>query len=113
MIRRPPRSTLFPYTTLFRSSSPQAIGVILGGHGITAWGATSAECEARSLEIIRAAAEFIETNGKPDPFGPVIAGYEPLPEAGRRARAAELAPLIRGLASTDRRQVGHYTDSPV
>jgi rhamnose utilization protein RhaD (predicted bifunctional aldolase and dehydrogenase) len=26
---------------------PDAIGVILGGHGITAWGATSAECEAR------------------------------------------------------------------
>src|SRR3712207_7440015 len=25
MIRRPPRSTLFPYTTLFRSSSPDAI----------------------------------------------------------------------------------------
>src|SRR5437588_3702374 len=24
MIRRPPRSTLFPYTTLFRSSRPQA-----------------------------------------------------------------------------------------
>src|SRR5258706_10660640 len=24
MIRRPPRSTLFPYTTLFRSSWPQA-----------------------------------------------------------------------------------------
>src|SRR6266536_2133019 len=94
------------------AARPQAIGVILGGHGITAWGATSAECEARSLEIIRTAAEFIETNGKPDPFGPVIAGYEPLPEAGRRARAAELAPLIRGLASTDRRQVGHYTDSP-
>jgi rhamnulose-1-phosphate aldolase/alcohol dehydrogenase len=94
------------------AASPQAIGVILGGHGITAWGATSAECEARSLEIIRTAAEFIEANGKPDPFGPVIAGYEPLPEAGRRARAAELAPLIRGLASTDRRQVGYYTDSP-
>ena len=95
------------------AASPQAIGVVLGGHGITAWGATSAECEARSLEIIRTAAEFIGANGKPDPFGPVIAGYEPLPEAGRRARAAELAPLIRGLASTDRRQVGHYTDSPV
>src|SRR5256885_12650502 len=30
MIRRPPRSTLFPYTTLFRSQ-PHAIGVVLGG----------------------------------------------------------------------------------
>src|SRR3712207_7565743 len=28
MIRRPPRSTLFPYTTLFRSKSP---GGVLGG----------------------------------------------------------------------------------
>src|SRR2546421_3366954 len=25
MIRRPPRSTLFPYTTLFRSHSPQEV----------------------------------------------------------------------------------------
>ena len=92
-------------------ANPQAIGVVLGGHGITAWGATSAECEARSLEIIRTAAEFIAANGRPDPFGPVIPGYEPLPEAERHARAAALAPVIRGLASTDRPQVGHYTDS--
>src|SRR2546428_7561439 len=26
MIRRPPRSTLFPYTTLFRSAEPIALG---------------------------------------------------------------------------------------
>jgi rhamnulose-1-phosphate aldolase/alcohol dehydrogenase len=34
-----------------------------------------------------------------------------LPETERRARAAALAPVVRGLASTDRRQVGHFTDS--
>jgi len=95
------------------AASPQAIGCILGGHGITAWGGSSAECEARSLEIIRTAAEFITANGRPDPFGPVIAGYEPLPEAQRHARAAALAPVIRGLASTGRLQVGHYTDTDV
>ena len=95
------------------AANPQAIGVILGGHGITAWGATSAECEARSLQIIRTATEFIAANGRPEPFGPVIPGYEPLPEAERHARAAALAPVIRGLASTDRPQVGHYTDSGV
>ncbi len=93
------------------AASPQAIGCILGGHGITAWGGSSAECEARSLEIIRTAAEFIEAHGRPDPFGPVIAGYEPLPQARRHARAAALAPVIRGLASTDRPQVGHYADT--
>src|SRR5256885_12654566 len=30
MIRRPPRSTLFPYTTLFRSLHRVAVGKILG-----------------------------------------------------------------------------------
>src|SRR3712207_3186898 len=29
MIRRPPRSTLFPYTTLFRSHMPQAVAAQL------------------------------------------------------------------------------------
>src|SRR3712207_8213213 len=62
MIRRPPRSTLFPYTTLFRS-------------------------------------------------GPVV--HEPLPDEERRDRAAALFPVLRGLASTDRPQVGHYTDTDV
>jgi rhamnulose-1-phosphate aldolase/alcohol dehydrogenase len=95
------------------AANPQAIGVVLGGHGITAWGQTSAECETRSLEIIRTAAEFIAARARPEPFGPVIAGYEPLPEAERLARAAELAPFIRGLACTDRPQVGHYTDAEV
>src|SRR5256885_6419647 len=31
MIRRPPRSTLFPYTTLFRSACRTPIGRYLGG----------------------------------------------------------------------------------
>jgi rhamnulose-1-phosphate aldolase/alcohol dehydrogenase len=95
------------------AAHPQAIGVVLGGHGITAWGPTSQECEARSLEIIRTAAEFIAAKGTSEPFGPVISGYEPLPETERLARAAELAPVIRGLACTDRPQVGHYTDAEV
>src|SRR3712207_7046609 len=38
MIRRPPRSTLFPYTTLFRSKAFQAIreATFLGYHDIIA-----------------------------------------------------------------------------
>src|SRR4029453_4518075 len=36
---------------------------------------------------------------------------EPLPEAERHAKAAAIFPTIRGLASTDAPQVGHYTDS--
>src|SRR3712207_7265973 len=33
MIRRPPRSTLFPYTTLFRSLLPQEAGEVRGRLG--------------------------------------------------------------------------------
>ncbi|MEE6286857.1 bifunctional aldolase/short-chain dehydrogenase [Georgenia sp. MJ173] len=100
-------------------ANPQAIGCVLGGHGITAWGATSEESEANSLEIIRTAEAFIAerterlaAEGR-HPFGAVVDGYEPLPDDVRRARAAALAPVIRGLASTDRPQVGHFTDSDV
>jgi rhamnulose-1-phosphate aldolase/alcohol dehydrogenase len=94
-----------------KRSNPEAIGVILGGHGITAWGDTSEECEANSLDIIRTAEAFIAERGKAEPFGAVVPGFEALPEAERHARAAALAPVIRGLASTDAPQLGHYTDS--
>ncbi|MBP6995872.1 MAG: bifunctional aldolase/short-chain dehydrogenase [Phycicoccus sp.] len=94
-----------------KQANPQAIGCILGGHGITAWGDTSAECEANSLDIIRTAEAYIEAHGKADPFGAVVPGHEPLPVQERRAKAAALAPIIRGLASTDLRMVGHFTDS--
>jgi rhamnulose-1-phosphate aldolase/alcohol dehydrogenase len=94
-----------------RRDNPDAIGVILGGHGITAWGATSEEAERNSLDIIRTAERFIAEHGQPEPFGAVVAGLEPLPPADRRSRAAALLPLLRGLVSTDRPQVGHYTDS--
>jgi rhamnulose-1-phosphate aldolase/alcohol dehydrogenase len=96
-----------------KRANPQAIGVILGGHGITAWGNTSDECEQNSLAIIRTAKEFIDARGRADPFGAVVPGMEPLPEVERHARAAALAPVIRGLASTDAPQVGHYTDTGV
>jgi rhamnulose-1-phosphate aldolase/alcohol dehydrogenase len=96
-----------------KRAHPEAIGVILGGHGITAWGNTSAECEAHSLEIVRTAEAFLAERGRPEPFGAVLPGYGALPPAQRQARAAALLPVVRGLASTDRAQVGHYTDTDV
>lgn len=94
-----------------KEANPQAIGCILGGHGITAWGATGEECERNSLHIIRTAETFLAEHGRPDPFGPVIDGYGPLPEAERRERAAALAPHIRAIASQDKPQVGHFNDT--
>ncbi|MFG1811694.1 bifunctional aldolase/short-chain dehydrogenase [Streptomyces sp. NPDC049040] len=95
-----------------KQANPQAIGCVLGGHGITAWGDTSAECEANALHIIRTAETYLADHGKAEPFGPLLAGHGPLPEAERRSRAAALAPLVRAIASADRPQVGHFTDTP-
>jgi rhamnulose-1-phosphate aldolase/alcohol dehydrogenase len=96
-----------------KNQHPQAVGCILGGHGMTAWGATSAESEVNSLWIIDTAAAYIAGNGKPDPFGPALDGYTALPEAERHAKAAALAPTLRSLASYDKPMVGHFTDAEV
>ena len=95
------------------AANPQAIGVILGGHGITAWGATSAECEANSLTIIATATDYLAEHGRADPFGPPLDGFGRLTEAERRQRAAALAPFVRAIVSADRPQVGHFTDAEV
>ncbi|SOE32834.1 bifunctional aldolase/short-chain dehydrogenase [Streptomyces sp. OK228] len=96
-----------------KEANPRAIGCVLGGHGITAWGDTAEECERNSLHIIRTAEAFLVERGKAEPFGPVVEGYAALESARRRERAAALAPYVRALASQDKPQVGHFTDSDV
>src|SRR4051812_30942099 len=96
-----------------KQANPQAIGCILGGPGITAWGDTSAKAEKNSLWIIRTAERYIKQHSKKLPFGARVKRYEPLSTAKRRARAAEIAPLLRGVASADRPMVGHFTDDKV
>src|SRR5260221_9943534 len=49
MIRRPPRSTLFPYTTLFRSS----------GDRLWSPGRNKGEVDRRRRRIVRGAAEWL------------------------------------------------------
>jgi rhamnulose-1-phosphate aldolase len=93
--------------------NPDVIGVVLGGHGITAWGATSDEAEANSLWMIRTAQEYIEAHGASEPFGAVVAARRRLDPSARRAKAAALAPHVRRLASTDNRMIGHFTDEDV
>ncbi|MCU1422389.1 MAG: bifunctional aldolase/short-chain dehydrogenase [Microbacteriaceae bacterium] len=96
-----------------KRDNPAAIGCILGGHGITAWGDTSDEAEANSLWIIETAEAYIAENGRKDPFGTTLDGYSALPSDQRLSRAAALAPTLRGLVSTDRAMVGHFTDAEV
>lgn len=95
-----------------KENNPNAVGCILGGHGITAWGDTSEACEKNSLWIIRTAERYIKANGKKEPFGKVVSANAPLAPKARHERAAWIAPILRGLASTDRPMVGHYTDTP-
>ncbi|MFJ6042498.1 bifunctional aldolase/short-chain dehydrogenase [Brachybacterium paraconglomeratum] len=94
-----------------KARSPEAIGCILGGHGITVWGATSEEAKKNSLRIIREAQAHLDAHGAAEPFGPADPARAALPEAERRAKASALFPVIRGLASTDAPMIGHWTDS--
>jgi rhamnulose-1-phosphate aldolase/alcohol dehydrogenase len=96
-----------------KAKNPDAIGCILGGHGVTAWGDTSEEAEANSLWMIDTAAAYIQEHSRPEPFGPALDGYAALRESDRRAKAAALVPTIRSIASQDRPMVGHFTDSDV
>jgi rhamnulose-1-phosphate aldolase/alcohol dehydrogenase len=96
-----------------KQANPQAVGCILGGHGITAWGDTGEESERNSLWIIDTAAAYLAEHSKPEPFGPALDGYAALPDSERRVRAAALVPTIRSIASQDRPMVGHFTDSDV
>jgi rhamnose utilization protein RhaD (predicted bifunctional aldolase and dehydrogenase)/NAD(P)-dependent dehydrogenase (short-subunit alcohol dehydrogenase family) len=96
-----------------KAAHPEAIGCILGGHGITAWGRTSAEAQKNSLWIIKTAEDYLEAKGKKAPFGRPVAKNAALPKAERRTKAAALAATIRGIASHDKPMVGHFTDSDV
>ncbi|MGP5413592.1 bifunctional aldolase/short-chain dehydrogenase [Brachybacterium paraconglomeratum] len=94
-----------------KAENPSAIGCILGGHGITAWGETSKEAKENSLRIIREAQAYLDEHGAAEPFGAHNPARAALPEAERRARASALFPVVRGLASTDAPVIGHWTDS--
>ena len=96
-----------------KAEHPAAIGCILGGHGITAWGETSQEAQENSLRIIAEATDFLERTGSAEPFGAHDAAREALPEAERRAKASALLPVIRGIASTDAPMIGHWTDTEI
>ena len=97
-----------------RRDNPAAIGAVLGGHGITAWARhlrrVRGRARSRSSTRRHGSSRRAAARSRSAPRFPATA---PLPEAERRERAAALLPVVRGLASTDRPQVGHLTDSEV
>lgn len=90
--------------------NPGIRGIVLGGHGLFTWGDTAYECYLNSLEVIETASLYIEEReGKDRPvFGGAV--RESLPEANRKKQAAQMAPILRGLCSTYKSMIGHFTD---
>src|SRR2546426_11844192 len=76
MIRRPPRSTLFPYTTLFRSAGGKTGGRLSGKRGIPS------DCEGIRLltqaepeRLLRTAPDCQENGGGPLQTSALPLGY--------------------------------------
>ena len=92
------------------AENPGIRGIVLGGHGLFTWGDTSYECYLNSLEVIETASQYIaEREGKDRP---IFGGQktQSLPTAERKTVAAQLAPMLRGLCSSEQRMVGNFTD---
>lgn len=95
------------------NDNPGIRGIVLGSHGLFTWGDTSYESYINSLEVIEMASEYIAK--KIEEKGQVFGGQkvESLPADERKEKAAQIMPLLRGLASSENRMVGHFTDSDV
>jgi rhamnulose-1-phosphate aldolase/alcohol dehydrogenase len=90
--------------------NPGIRGIMLGSHGLFTWGDTAYESYVNTLEVIERCAQFLEDNyGKK---GPVFAGakIQSLPKEARLAKAAALAPVLRGCCSSKTKMIGHFTD---
>ena len=96
----------------FVGEHPAARGVVLGGHGVICWGATSDECESTTLDLVQRAEAFLDTRGAAEPLGKLVPSFAPLPEPDRRIEAARLGVVARGIASATRPVVGHFSDAP-
>src|SRR4051812_41815459 len=97
----------------FVAEHPAARGVVLGGHGVICWGATSEECEATTLDLVQRAEAFLDTHGRSEPLGAVVPELVPLRESERRVEGARLGTVARGIASAWRPVVGHFSDAPI
>src|SRR5579859_991882 len=90
--------------------NPGIRGIMLGSHGLFTWGDTAYESYINTPEVIERCAQYLEDHiGKK---GPVFGGFrlQPLPKEERKARAAALAPVLRGFCSSKTKMIGHFTD---
>ena len=92
------------------NENPSIRGIVLGSHGVFTWGETSYESYVNSLEVIEAASHYIED--KVAKKSSVFGGQKikSLSDEKRKEKAAQLAPILRGLCSSENMMIGHFTD---
>jgi rhamnulose-1-phosphate aldolase/alcohol dehydrogenase len=93
------------------AANPQADLVVMGKHGLTVWGSTSAECYAQSINVIGEAEEFIAStrNGRVIFAGAAVPA---MPEAERVATWQQILPTLRGAVSQQGSQILQVDMSP-
>jgi len=91
-------------------ANPRLKGVVLGGHGLFTWGATSKACYETTIAMINKASAWLAAHARGAAFGGE--GVKALPPERRREVAAKLMPAIRRRISAGERKVGHFTDAP-
>ena len=93
--------------------NPGIRGIVLGSHGVFTWGETSYESYVNSLEVIETASAYIEK--KISENKSVFGGLKTnsLSEEDRKSQAAKLAPILRGMCSSENNMIGHFTDDDV
>ena len=92
------------------NENPGIRGIVLGSHGVFTWGDTSYESYINSLEVIEVASQYIED--KITERGAVFGGQKmnSLEKTKRESQASILAPILRGLCSSEQNMIGHFTD---
>ena len=90
--------------------NPGIRGIMLGSHGLFTWGDTAYESYINTLEVIERCAQYLEDNygKKREIFGGQK--LESLSKEERLAKAASLAPVLRGFCSSQIKMIGHFTD---
>ena len=92
-------------------AAPEIRGIMLGSHGLFTWANTAKQCYQNSLEVIEICASYLQKKiGK---VKPIFGGQkiQAMVQPERFAKAALIAPVLRGLVSADQRKIGHFTDS--
>jgi len=88
--------------------NPKADGIILGSHGLFTWGHTQRECYVNSIETIDQMGRFIAAHEAEK--GPAFGGISTPAAPDRKTLATAILPALRGVASSNKRQIAHYAD---